>query len=36
MGYYLGEMDKDMPTPEGRSRALSDEVADTIEGLISR
>jgi hypothetical protein len=36
MGYYLGEMDKDMPTPEGRSRALLDEVAGTIEGLISR
>ena len=32
--YYLGEMDQDMPAPEGRSRAVSSDVADTIEGLM--
>lgn len=34
MDYYLGEMRKDMPAPEGRSRAVSTDVADTIEGLM--
>lgn len=32
--YYLGDMDKDMPPIEGRSRAVSFDVADTIEGLM--
>jgi hypothetical protein len=32
--YYLGAMDQDMPAPEGRSRAVSSDVADTIEGLM--
>ncbi len=32
--YYLGEMDQDMPALEGRSRAVSSDVADTIEGLM--
>jgi hypothetical protein len=32
--YYLGEMDQDMPAAEGRSRAVSSDVADTIEGLM--
>jgi hypothetical protein len=34
MDYYLGEMRKDMPAQEGRSRAVSTDVADTIEGLM--
>src|SRR5215831_9050140 len=34
MDYYLGEMGKDMPAPDGRSRAVSTDVADTIEGLM--
>ena len=32
--YYLGEMGADMPVPEGRSRAVSSDVADTVEGLM--
>jgi hypothetical protein len=32
--YYLGDMDQDMPALEGRSRAVSSDVADTIEGLM--
>src|SRR5262249_44261996 len=32
--YYLGDMEQDMPAPEGRSRAVSSDVADTIEGLM--
>lgn len=34
MDYYLGEMDDDMPAEEGRSRAVSTDVADVIEGLM--
>src|SRR5207253_7325533 len=34
MDYYLGDMTRDMPAPEGRSRAVSSDVADTIEGLM--
>jgi hypothetical protein len=34
MDYYLGEMDGDMPAEQGRSRAVSTDVADTIEGLM--
>src|SRR5216683_5902212 len=34
MDYYLGDMGRDMPAPEGRSRAVSTDVADTIEGLM--
>src|SRR5579862_6976113 len=34
MDYYLGDMNKDMPAPEGRSHAVSTDVADTIEGLM--
>jgi hypothetical protein len=34
MDYYLGDMDKDMPALEGRSRAVSTDVADTIEGIM--
>lgn len=34
MDYYLGEMEKDMPAPEGRSRAVSTDVADTVEGIM--
>jgi hypothetical protein len=34
MDYYLGDMRKDMPAQEGRSRAVSTDVSDTIEGLM--
>src|SRR3954462_8073759 len=34
MDYYLGDMNKDMPAQDGRSRAVSTDVADTIEGLM--
>jgi hypothetical protein len=34
MDYYLGHMAKDMPEQDGRSRAVSTDVADTIEGLM--
>jgi hypothetical protein len=34
MDYYLGHMEKDMPAQDGRSRTVSTDVADTIEGLL--
>jgi len=34
MEYYLGDMSQDMPTVDGRSSAVSTDVADTIEGLM--
>jgi hypothetical protein len=34
MDYYLGHMEKDMPAQDGRSRAVSTDVSDTIEGLM--
>ena len=34
LDYYLGDMDQDMPAQDGRSRAVSTDVADTIEGLM--
>jgi len=34
MDYYLGNMDKDMPVPVGRSQAVSTDVADVIEGIL--
>ncbi len=34
MDYYLGDMTKDMPSADGRSRAVSSDVADTIEGMM--
>src|SRR5262245_60010876 len=34
LDYYLGDMANDLPGPEGRSRAVSTDVADTIEGLM--
>jgi hypothetical protein len=34
MDYYLGDMAEDMPAQDGRSRAVSTDVADTIEGLM--
>jgi len=34
MDYYLGNMAKDMPAQDGRSKAVSTDVADTIEGLM--
>ena len=34
MDYYLGDMSKDMPAADGRSSAVSTDVADTIEGLL--
>jgi hypothetical protein len=34
LDYYLGDMSRDMPAPEGRSKAVSTDVADTVEGLM--
>ncbi len=34
MDYYLGRMDNDMPVEDGRSQAVSTDVADVIEGLM--
>jgi hypothetical protein len=34
MDYYLGHMQKDMPAQEGRSRTVSMDVQDTVEGLM--
>lgn len=34
MAYYLGDMSQDMPAQAGRSKAVSTDVADTIEGLM--
>lgn len=34
MDYYNGHMEKDMPAPEGRSQAVSSDVADTVEGMM--
>lgn len=34
MDYYLGDMKDDMPSQEGRSEAVSSDVADTVEGLM--
>lgn len=34
MDYYLGDMSTDLPVPEGRSKAVSTDVADTIEGMM--
>ena len=32
--YYQGDMSRDMPNMEGRSRAVSSDVSDTVEGLM--
>lgn len=34
MDYYLGDMAKDMPSLPDRSKAVSTDVADTVEGLM--
>jgi hypothetical protein len=34
MDYYLGDMSRDMPAADGRSRAVSTDVADTVEGMM--
>lgn len=34
MAYYQGDMAKDMPAQDGRSKAVSTDVSDTIEGLM--
>jgi hypothetical protein len=34
MSYYNGDMNEDMPAADGRSKAVSSDVADTIEGLL--
>src|ERR1044071_8132937 len=34
LDYYQGDMSKDMPAIEGRSRAVSMDVSDTIEGIM--
>jgi hypothetical protein len=34
MDYYMGDVSTDMPAADGRSRAVSTDVADTIEGMM--
>lgn len=34
LDYYNGDMTQDMPASEGRSKAVSSDVSDTIEGLM--
>jgi hypothetical protein len=34
LAYYQGDMSKDMPSIDGRSQAVSMDVADTIEGMM--
>lgn len=34
LNYYMGDLSKDMPALPGRSRAVSSDVADTIEGMM--
>lgn len=34
MDYYLGDVSRDIPSIEGRSRAVSHDVSDTIEGML--
>jgi hypothetical protein len=34
MEYYLGDMSQDMPAQDGRSRAVSTDVSDVIEGML--
>lgn len=34
MRYYLGDMSADMPAQDGRSKTVSMDVADTVEGLM--
>jgi hypothetical protein len=34
LDYYLGDMSRDMPAPDGRSKAVSTDVADTVEGMM--
>lgn len=34
MDYYNGDMSKDMPSADGRSKAVSTDVSDTIEGMM--
>jgi hypothetical protein len=34
MDYYLGDMDAEMPAQLGRSRAVSTDVADTVDGIM--
>jgi hypothetical protein len=34
LAYFIGDMSKDMPAQEGRSKAVSMDVSDTIEGLM--
>ena len=34
LAYYLGDVSEDMPTLPDRSKAVSNDVADTIEGML--
>lgn len=34
LDYYTGDMSEDLPTPDGRSGAVSSDVSDTIEGMM--
>lgn len=34
LNYYMGDVSEDMPSPPGRSSAVSTDVSDTVEGLM--
>lgn len=34
LNYYMGDLTKDMPTEAGRSKAVSSDVSDTIDGMM--
>jgi hypothetical protein len=34
MDYYLGDMSRDMPAQDGRSKAVSTDVAEAVEGML--
>ncbi len=34
LAYYMGDVSADMPAQDGRSKAVSTDVADTVEGLL--
>lgn len=34
MNYYVGDMSEDMPSQDGRSSAVSTDVADTVDGMM--
>jgi hypothetical protein len=34
LDHHVGDISRDMPAPDGRSRAVSTDVSDTVEGLM--